>query len=85
MKEFRYIIKDKMGIHARPAGTLVREAAKYSSSIAMIRGDRSSDLKRILSVMSLGVRSGEEILVRVEGSDEEAAAAAVEALLKASL
>lgn len=85
MREFTYTITDREGIHARPAGLLVKEAAKYASAITISKGEKSGDLKRIFAVMGLGAKAGEEVTVRVEGEDEEEAAAAVEAFLKANL
>ena len=54
MKEFNYTITDPAGIHARPAGILVKEAKKYKSSIAILKDGKSGDLKRIFSVMFIG-------------------------------
>lgn len=85
MKEFNYTITDPQGIHARPAGILVKEAAKYESSITIEKDGKSGDAKRIFAVMGLGVKSGQTINVKVDGSDEEEAAKAVEEFLKANL
>jgi phosphocarrier protein HPr len=85
MKEFNYTITDPAGIHARPAGILVKEAKKYKSSIAILKDGKSGDLKRIFSVMALGVKKGETVTIQVNGEDEGAAAAAVEEFLKANL
>lgn len=84
MKEFTYVITDPQGIHARPAGLLVKEAKKFESAISIFKGSRKGDLKKIFTVMALGAKEGEEIKVTVEGADEEVAAAAVEAFLKAN-
>ena len=73
MKTFTYIIKDKEGIHARPAGIIVAEAKKYSSSISITNKGKKADLKRIFGVMGLCVKSNEEVLVEIDGSDEELA------------
>ena len=85
MKEFEYVITDKEGIHARPAGLLVKEAAKFASSIKVSKGDKHGDLKRIFSVMGLGAKCGDTLTVTISGADEDAAAAAVEAFLKANM
>lgn len=85
MVQFDYVITDKEGIHARPAGILVKEAAKFSSTITIKKGEKSADAKRIFAVMSLGVKANEQITVTVEGDDEKDAAAAVEAVLKENL
>lgn len=82
MKEFTFTVTDPMGIHARPAGLLVKEAKKYESTITMLKGTRKGDLKKIFTIMALGVKQGESVTVQVEGADEEAAAAMVETFLK---
>lgn len=82
MKEFEFVVTDPQGIHARPAGLLVKEAKKFESNISVFKGARKGDLKKIFTVMALGVKQGETIKVQVEGTDEEQAASTVEAFLK---
>ena len=81
MKEFEFVVTDPQGIHARPAGLLVKEAKKFESNISVFKGARKGDLKKIFTVMALGVKQGETIKVQVEGADEEQAASTVEAFL----
>ncbi|MGN0131576.1 MAG: HPr family phosphocarrier protein [Lachnospiraceae bacterium] len=81
MKTFDYTIKDSVGIHARPAGLIVNKAKEFDSTFMMKKGDRSADLKKLMSLMSLGVRSGETVTITVEGSDEDVAAPAMEKFL----
>lgn len=50
MKEFNYTITDPQGIHARPAGVLVKEAAKYQSTITLEKDGKTGDAKRIFAV-----------------------------------
>ncbi len=85
MKEFSYIITDREGIHARPAGALVKEAAKFASDIKIKKGEKSGDAKRIFAVMGLAAKCGEEIVITADGTDEDAAIAAMETFLKANL
>lgn len=85
MKQFTYVITDPAGIHARPAGLLVKEAAKFASSTTIEKNGKKGDLKRIFGVMALGVKKGEEVTISCEGADEEAASAALEAFFKANL
>ncbi len=85
MKEFTYVITDKEGIHARPAGVLVKKANGFKSKLTMSLGEKTGDLKRIFSVMALGAKEGDPVVVRAEGEDEEQAAAALEACLKETL
>lgn len=53
MKEFKYVITDKGGIHARPAGALVKEAAAFPCSITIAKDGKAADAKRIFGVMDL--------------------------------
>ena len=46
MIQFQYTITDPNGLHARPAGLLVKEAQKFSSAVKLTRGEKSADLKR---------------------------------------
>lgn len=85
MKEFTYVITDKEGIHARPAGALVKEAATFPCNITIAKGDKEVDAKRIFGVMGLGAKCGEEITVRTDGEKEDEAIAALEAFLKSNL
>ena len=85
MKEFTYTIKDEQGIHARPAGELVKAAAAYPCKVTISKDGKEVDAKRILGVMGLGVKCGEEITVCTDGENEEAASAAIEEFLKANL
>ena len=82
MKEFTFTITDPQGIHARPAGLLVKEAKKYASTLTILKGTKTGDLKKIFTVMGLGVKQGETVTVQAQGADEDAAAAAMEAFLK---
>ncbi len=85
MKEFKYVITDPEGIHARPAGMLVAEAKKFNSSIKLSKGEKGADCKRIFGVMGLGVKSGEEVLFTIEGDDEDAAYDAVREFMSENL
>jgi len=85
MKEFKYVIKDKEGIHARPAGIVVAEAKKFASNLTITNKGKSADLKRIFGVMSLCVKCGEEVVIKAEGADEEAAIEAVATAFKGNL
>ena len=85
MKEFKYVITDEVGIHARPAGLLVKEAKQFTSTIMISKGDKSAKATALMKLMGMGVKKGDEITVTVDGDDEDAAAAAIEAFLKANM
>ena len=73
MKEFIYTITDKLGIHARPAGMLVKEASKFKSTIQIEKNEKKGDAKKIFSVMSLAIKYDDEIKIIVNGEDENEA------------
>ncbi|MCP1101202.1 phosphocarrier protein HPr [Aequitasia blattaphilus] len=73
MKSFEYVITDEIGMHARPAGLLVKEAGKYTSKIVVKKGEREAAGTKLLALMSLGIKQNDSITVEVEGEDEEAA------------
>lgn len=77
MKEFTYTVTDPVGMHARPAGQLAKEAAKYQSVVTVVKGEKKADTRRLMALMGLGIKQGDAITVRVEGADEDTAAAAV--------
>ncbi|MDY5229809.1 MAG: HPr family phosphocarrier protein [Eubacteriales bacterium] len=86
MKEFQYKIKDGVGIHARPAGLLVKEAEKFLSDIQIkMSDDRSADAKRLFALMGLGAAKDDVITVSISGDDEEVAAAAIKVFLEKNL
>lgn len=78
MKEFTYTVKDELGLHARPAGMLVKRAASYQSEIRLWKGASSAQAKRLFGVMGLNVRQGDAIRFTLEGTDEETACAELE-------
>ncbi len=75
MRKFDYTIKDEIGIHARPAGLLVKTAAKFASEITLTnnKNEKSADAKKLFSVMGLGVKSGDAVTVCAEGEAENEA------------
>lgn len=85
MKTFTYTITDELGIHARPAGLLVKTATPFQSEITLVTPAKKANAKRMMAVMGLGVKKGTELTVNVEGADEEAAAAAMETFFKENL
>ena len=85
MKSFSYVITDNEGIHARPAGELVKLCKTFKSDITIAKDGQSGKATKILSVMSLGATKGSTVEFTIEGEDEETAAAAVEAFMKENL
>lgn len=86
MKRFEYVITDALGIHARPAGLLVREARAYPDTVlTLVRGGDEARLTQLMRLMSLGVRQGDRVTVTAEGGREDEAIAAMEAIFRAHL
>lgn len=87
MKSFEYTITDPVGIHARPAGNLSKEAKKYDSVITITRNEtgKSAEAKKLMALMSLGIKQGETVTVTIEGGDEETVAAQMEEFFKNNL
>ena len=85
MRSFEYTITDEVGIHARPAGLLVKEAKSYDSVIKVTKGGKSAEAKKLMALMGLGVKKGDTVTVSVEGGDEDAVAAKMEEFFKNNL
>ncbi len=73
MKTFNFEIRDEVGIHARPAGLLVKESKKYESRIIIKKNGKAAEASKLMAVMGLGVKCGDIVQIEVEGADEEAA------------
>lgn len=85
MKTFQYVITDEVGIHARPAGLLVKEAKEFQSELILSANGKEANLTKIMAIMSLGVKQGTEVTVSANGEDEDAAIAAIEKFFKENL
>jgi phosphocarrier protein HPr len=85
MREFSYVITDAQGIHARPAGQLVKLAAAYPCKVTIAKDGRSVDAKRIMGVMSLGAKQGQEVILQADGEQEDEAIAALSAFMNENL
>jgi phosphocarrier protein len=85
MPTFTYTIQDKDGIHARPAGVLVKAMQAYTAAVTIEAPPKSADAKKLFAVMGLGAKCGTQITVSAEGPDAEAALAEAESILRANL
>lgn len=70
MKSFDYVIKDEYGIHARPAGMLVKTVKTLDSAVTISVGDKSASADKLVAVMGLGIKCGDTVRVTVSGGDE---------------
>lgn len=72
MVKGKIIVKNKSGLHMRPAGILAKIASKLKSKIEIHSGDKVIDPKSILILMSAGITQGTEIEILCEGETEGA-------------
>ena len=79
MKEFKHVINDPLGLHARPAGMLVKAVAGAASKVTITAPTGTADAKRLMAVMRLAAKQGMELTIAVEGADEEKVAAELQA------
>lgn len=73
MKEFKYVIKDALGIHARPAGQLVLLARELKSETTIQKGDVITPLTNLMKLLSMGIKQNDEVIVCADGEDEDSA------------
>ena len=86
MKQFQYVITDPVGIHARPAGLLVKAAKALDSTVTVEKvGGKSSAATKLMAVMGLGIKGGDTVTVTVEGGNEEASLQAMEQFFRENL
>lgn len=77
-----FIIKNKIGLHARPAAVFVQTANKFKSNIKVEKNGKLVNAKSILGILSLGIECGTTIIITVEGEDEEEAMKSLEKLIE---
>jgi phosphocarrier protein len=70
MVEQTTTIKNKTGIHARPASVFVQTASKFKSKVQIAAKGKKVDAKSILMIMSMGLSNGTEITISADGADE---------------
>ena len=85
MRQFNYVITDEIGIHARPAGLLAKEAKAFTSKITIEANGKKAEVTKLMAVMQLGVKKDTEVLITAEGEDEDTAIAKMEAFMKENL
>jgi len=85
MEEIKYVITDPLGLHARPAGQLVKQANAFECNIQLGTAVKMVDAKRIMGVMGLSLKQGNEITLTFDGDDEVLAAKEMKAFLAENL
>ena len=76
------VINNQVGLHARPATFFIQKANEFKSTVWVEKEERRVNAKSLLGVLSLGIVGGTEIRIIVDGSDEEAALAALVELVE---
>ena len=85
MQTFTYVVKDELGIHARPAGLLVKTVKQFSSTITLECGAKKVSAKGLMGVMGMAVKQGDEVTVTIDGEDEEFALETLKAFFEEHL
>ncbi len=67
------VINNKLGLHARPAGLIVKEASKFKSEIKLLLDDIEVDAKSILDILTLGATKGKVLKLVAKGEDAKEA------------
>ncbi len=82
MPEVKLVIRNKVGLHARPAVLFVQAAQGFQSDVRVIKDGKEGNAKSFKSVLALAVNQNDEVVVRAEGADADAALAALTKLVK---
>ncbi len=82
MSEVKLVIRNKVGLHARPAVLFVQAAQGFQSDVRVIKDGKEGNAKSFKSVLALAVNQNDEVVVRAEGADADAALAALTKLVE---
>lgn len=85
MEQFKYTVKDPAGIHARPAGNLVKLVRESGSEVSIEKNGQMANLKKLFTVMALGIKQGDTITIRVSGDDEKTLSEKLKTFLEENL
>ena len=83
MEKFDFKFENDFGLHARPAGVLVKKAGEFESNITVVKGDGNrASAKGLFALLGLKIEGGDHVSVEAEGSDEAEAIAAIKTLFE---
>lgn len=85
MRTFEYVIKDELGIHARPAGLLAKTAKTLDSTVIVAKGEKSAAATKLMALMSMGIKCGDTVSVTIDGGDEEKSEQVMKEFFKSNL
>ncbi len=81
ISEKKIVIKNKSGLHARPAAIFVQVANKYDSEVTVKKGKLEINGKSIMGILMLAAGKGSQVTLKVDGEDAEKAMAELEMVL----
>ena len=81
----KFTIKNKSGLHVRPAGVLVKVLQPFKSDVTLKYNDQEYNAKSILGIMSAAIKAGEEVEFIVSGEDEEETMKAIAEAIESGL
>lgn len=85
MKQITYKVTDPQGLHARPAGMLVKKVKELGCPVTITKGDKTADAAKLFAVMGLSVKGEEEITFTLDGANEDAEGEALLAFLQENI
>lgn len=85
MTTFTYTIKDKIGIHARPAGLLAKKAKEFKSEVTIAKNGKAVSVTKLMAVMGMLIKCGDTVEIAINGVDEAAAAKEIKKFFEENL
>jgi phosphocarrier protein HPr len=85
MQEQTVTLGSKSGLHARPAAVFVQKAKEFQSQITISKDDKTANGKSILSIITLGAKQGDQVVLKVNGDDAQTAMRKLVTLLEEDL
>ncbi|HEX2985207.1 MAG TPA: HPr family phosphocarrier protein [Caproiciproducens sp.] len=85
MQRFEYVVKDQLGLHARPAGLLVKCVSACSSEVNLTAHDKTVSAKKLFGIMGLCIKMNDRITFTVTGAQEEADCAKIKQFCEQNL
>lgn len=79
--EFNLQIQNQAGLHARPAAMFAQKASSFKSNIMIFKEGKNANAKSIISIMGLGVKKGDNLLIKIDGPDASEAGEALKKLV----
>ncbi len=83
VSEAKVLLKNEVGLHARPAARFVKLAVEFRSMIKVRKGESEADAKSITSILFLDAQGGDEITIWAQGEDSDLAVESLEKLVRA--